>query len=310
MKKKGIRFVRKYNRNSPGMLNDQIKSKVKNFFRKKPLLSLDDFKGKSDHLIAGPFLGEFGWELMQWQGYIRQLSKFYNHTIVYGRASSSYLYKDFVSEFRELDVSSWDSDAYVLKSFNYTKWAQQFKDEDILLADNRCKELQGLFHQDFIPFGAKNKENEFDLIIHARHIPILEGNKKKTLRNWPLNSWDSLCNSLSNLKIAAVGIKDLSYAPKGVVDLRGVETEELCSILASSKCCVGPSSGLIHLASLCKTPHLVWTSEKNGSKRFGGVSYRYQRSWNPLSSRVKIINDEGDQPTFEFVQKEILNFFK
>ena len=289
---------------------NQIKPKVKNFLRKKPILSLDDFKGRSECLIAGPFLGEFGWELMQWQGYIRQLSKFYKHTIVYGRASSAYLYKDFVSEFIELDALSWDSDAYELKNFNYAKWASQFKDQDILLADNRCKGLQGLFHQDFISFGKKKKENEFDLIIHARYIPELKGNKKKVLRNWPLALWDNLCSSLPSLKIAAVGIRELSYCPKKVIDLRGLETEKLCSILASSKCCVGPSSGLLHLASLCKTPHLVWTSEHNGSKRFGGVCYRYKRSWNPLSTKVKVINDEGDQPSFEYVRDEIVNFLK
>lgn len=73
---------------------------------------------------------------------------------------------------------------------------------------------------------------------------------------------------------------------------------------------MGPSSGLMHLASLCETPHLVWTSEQNGSKRFGGVSYRYQRSWNPHSTKVKVINDEGDQPSYEYVKNEILNFLK
>ena len=66
----------------------------------------------------------------------------------------------------------------------------------------------------------------------------------------------------------------------------------------------------MHLASLCRTPHLGWTSENNGSKRFGGVSYRYQRSWNPLATKVKVINDEGDQPSFKYVKKEILEFLK
>ena len=78
------------------------------------------------------------------------------------------------------------------------------------------------------------------MVIHARDIPLLKGNKKKSLRNWSTESWDSLCESLEHLKIAAVGIKELSYAPQGTEDLRGIESEELCSILASSKCCVGP----------------------------------------------------------------------
>ena len=247
---------------------------------------------------------------MQWQGYIRQLSKFYKHVIVYGRPSSAFLYKDFVSEFIEMNISSWDTDAYLLRDFNYSEWAAQFKEQDILIADNSCKELSSFMHQDFIPYGDEKKVNEYDLIIHARDIPLLKGNKKKSLRNWPTKSWDSLCESLEHLKIASVGIKELSYAPQGTDDLRGIGTEELCSILASSKCCVGPSSGLMHLASLCKTPHLVWTSNYNGSKRFGGVDYRYLRSWNPLSTKVKLINKEGEQPSYNYVKKEILDFLK
>ena len=300
MKKSNINYFK----NIKNKLGLEIKLSIK----KKSLLSLDDFRGDSDTLIAGPFLGEFGWELMQWQGYIRYISKFYKHVIVYGRSSSAYLYKDFVSEFKEMNINSWDADAYVLKDFNYIEWAKQFPSKDIIIADNRCKELQGLMQQEFIRFGEIKKENEFDLIIHARNIPKGVGKKKKILRNWPTSSWDNLCESISHLKIAAVGIKELSYAPKGVVDLRGISTDKLCSVLASSKCCVGPSSGLIHLASLCETPHLVWTSEHNGSKRFGGVSYRYERSWNPLATEVKIINNEGDQPSFKYVQNEILNY--
>ncbi len=287
---------------------NRLKPNIKKIFRKKSYLSLDKLKGNSDQLIAGPFLGEFGWELMQWQGYLRQLSKFYKRIIVYGRPSSEYLYRDFAFEFRNMHIPSWDNDAYLLSGFDYVKWEKQFKGQDILIADNRCKELSSIMHQDFIKYGSKKKENKYDLLIHARDIPLLQGNKKKVLRNWPTNAWDELCNSLSHLKIASVGIKELSYAPEGSDDLRGIPTEQLCSILASSRCCVGPSSGLIHLASLCGTPHLVWTSKNNGSKRFGGVAYRYLRTWNPLGTQVKLINDEGNQPSVKYVKKEILNF--
>ena len=95
---------------------------------------------------------------------------------------------------------------------------------------------------------------------------------------------------------------------KGLKILRGIETEELCSILASSKCCVGPSSGLMHLASLCKTPHLVWTSNHNGSKRFGGVAIDILEVGILLSTKVKLINKEGDQPSYKYVKNEILDF--
>src|SRR4051794_29847562 len=80
-------------------------------------VSLERLAGESNCLIAGPFVGEFGWELMQWQGYLRQLSKFYSKTIVYGRHSSAYFYRDFATEFHAVNVTSWDTNRYVLHNY-------------------------------------------------------------------------------------------------------------------------------------------------------------------------------------------------
>ena len=275
------------------------------FFKKqKNLIDLELISGSHDTLIAGPFLGEFGWELMEWQGYLRNLSKFYEKTIIYGRESSKYLYKDFVSEFRRVNPSSWENDAYELRGFDYKKWAEQFKNVDLLIADNRCKNLRGLINQDFISFGNKIKKS-FDIVIHARNIYGSNYPNKKDLRNWPKENWDELCESLKNFKIASVGLKELSYAPKNSVDLRGISTKTLCNILFSSKCCVGPSSGLMHLASLCKVPHIVWTTSK-GFKSFGGSPFRYLRSWNPLNTKVKLILDYDWNPPVNIVRNSLL----
>jgi hypothetical protein len=252
-------------------------------------------------------LGEFGWELMQWQGYVRQLAKFYERTIVYGRESSRYFYRDFASEFRAVAVDSWDTDGYLLHGFDYQAWARQFDGCDVLVADNRCRMLAGLLTQHFIPFGEERPEHAYDMVVHARSIPKLEGNKTKWTRNWPEAHWDELCASFDGLRIAAVGVESLSYAPRGTVDLRGVETEILCSVLASSRLCVGPSSGVMHLASLCRTPHVVWTSDE-GIWGFGGSVFRYVRSWNPFATRVLVIDGMGWQPTPGYVGRNLSAF--
>ena len=46
-------------------------------------------------LIAGPWCGEFGWELMSWQGRIRELSRSYDETIVCSDDGHQALYADF-----------------------------------------------------------------------------------------------------------------------------------------------------------------------------------------------------------------------
>lgn len=272
-------------------------------------LRLDRLAGEHDCLIAGPFLGELGWELMQWQGYLRQLSKFYSTTVVYGRHSSAYFYKDFATEFRSVNVTSWDTDLYILQKYDYDSWANQFSGVDLLVADNRCLDLRGLFDQHFVPFGKNKSDNAYDILIHARAIPKLEGNPTKWTRNWPLENWDELCDNLKSYRLGAVGIPDLSYCPGGAEDLRGVETEKLCSILASSRCCIGPSSGVMHLASLCRTPHLVWNAANHLS--FGGsVRYRYMRSWNPFGTKVRVLGEMGWQPSPTYVRTEVVKLLE
>jgi len=268
-------------------------------------LDLSALSGRHGTLVAGPFLGEFGWELMQWQGYVRQLAKFYDRTIVYGRESSRYFYRDFATEFRPVTADSWDTSGYLLHNFDYEAWARQFEGCDVLVADNRCKALRDLFDQQFVSFGEIRPENAFDMVVHARSIPKLEGNKTKWTRNWPEAHWDELCTSLPSLRIAAVGVASLSYAPRGTIDLRGVETETLCSILASSRICVGPSSGVMHLASLCRTPHLVWTSDEK-IWGFGGSVFRYLRSWNPFATKVVVLDAMGWRPTPDYIRTRLL----
>src|SRR5689334_9170193 len=53
---------------------------------------------RAETLFAGPFLGEFGWELMSWQGFVRKLSRGYRRTVVYCPRGREALYADFAAE--------------------------------------------------------------------------------------------------------------------------------------------------------------------------------------------------------------------
>ncbi len=51
---------------------------------------LEKLHGTEKLLLAGPWVGEFGWELFCWQGHLRRISKNYNKTIV--KRSKLYFY--------------------------------------------------------------------------------------------------------------------------------------------------------------------------------------------------------------------------
>ena len=45
-----------------------------------------------------------------------------------------------------------------------------------------------------------------------------------------------------------------------------------------------------------------------GLKDLGELPIDILGSWNPLSTKVKLINKEGDQPSYNYVKNEILDF--
>ena len=56
-------------------------------------------KSKETVLVAGPWIGEFGWELFCWQGYIREMSKYYDKVVCVSSRNSEFLYSDYCDTF-------------------------------------------------------------------------------------------------------------------------------------------------------------------------------------------------------------------
>ena len=73
-------------------------------------------------LIAGPWVGEFGWELFLWQGYVRSLSKYFKETICIGRDSSHYLYKDFCTKYIAFNKRTGSSNMWLMNNFDLDKF--------------------------------------------------------------------------------------------------------------------------------------------------------------------------------------------
>ena len=123
---------------------------------------------------------------------------------------------------------------------------------------------------EYIKYGNPSNEN-YDFVFHIRNRDLRKED------NWELNKWEVLKNLLGG-RIACIGTKEESICIPGTEDLRGKELSKTISVLSSSKCAFGPSSGPMHLASLCGTPHVVWSLDANKA--------RYEENWNPLKTRT------------------------
>src|SRR5215469_14409239 len=60
----------------------------------------------AQNLFAGPFVGEFGFELMQWQGFVRARRRFYEEVHVLTYPGRDYLYEGCHVHHHNIDLRS------------------------------------------------------------------------------------------------------------------------------------------------------------------------------------------------------------
>jgi ADP-heptose:LPS heptosyltransferase len=242
-------------------------------------------------LFAGPWVGEFGWELLNWQGLLRALAPSYEKVIVCSRASSRALYADSADEFVPHTLKG-RADHVVLHDM------ENPEELDRVLAlvgpkMDHCRPLRYVpaHAQQFIRLGRPLADPQADVLLHAR------GRRESAERNWPLSRWEALAAELCalGLKVGTIGLTSDTLDVPGVADLRDPPLEQTMDTIASARLVLGPSSGPMHLASLCGTPHLVWTNRR--IFRMGKTSrQKYEQWWNPLCTPVTVLDRAGFDP--------------
>ncbi len=244
-------------------------------------------------LFAGPWVGEFGWELMNWQAFLRALRPRYERIVVSSRPSSQALYADFCDEFVPHDISG-QANAHV--AFDLRN--PEALDRILAAVPAGADVLPPLRYvpaaaQSFVRFGdPKRAPPGIDVLIHARGREAVPG------RNWPAAKWNELIAALERdgCSVGAVGLASDTLDLPGVADFRDRPLDETMNLMAAARLVAGPSSGPMHLASLCGAPHLVWTDRRTYG--MGKTSReKYETWWNPLATPVRVLDDEGFDPS-------------
>jgi hypothetical protein len=254
-------------------------------------------------LVAGPWVGELGWELFCWQGYIRKMSERFEKTFIVSRSGMEFLYQDFYDGFIPYNSPTSLADMWMGKyEMNEINTILSNTNADIyqppinigygvsggkavILSDN-------FYNQKFIKYSSDSIDEQYDIILHPRNKMV--GNN----RNWDKENWQKLVDKLSvEYKIAIIGNNE-AFNLDGVKDYRNIPIKDSVSLLNRCKLMVGQSSGPLHLASLCGTPHLVWSDESNRD--------RYLTHWNPHNTKVFFHAEMGWNPTVDFIYNKII----
>lgn len=263
-------------------------------------------------LVAGPWVGEFGWELFAWQAYVRAMAENFEETVIICRPNSRALYEDFATRFIDIDPNTGLADSFFMHGLEMVSYTSD------ILRDNReiLNKKTSFFgprrigmppythyseevdfkkfkiKPKYIKYG-KSKNKKYDYIFHIRNRELRKQD------NWSFDNWEKLLNLLTKngKTVACMGTKRQSGHIDGTSDLRDIPLGELFDILANCEAAFGPSSGPMHLASLCGTPHVVFSTPSVTEKD----KIRYIENWNPLKTRVLYLCEHGRVSTPEDV---------
>lgn len=249
--------------------------------------------------LAGHDAMEFGWCISTWIPALRYESQKYDKTVVIADPAHEYLYKDFVDKFIGIKVHG-NSDRWLRSAKIHKppgKYIKRYK-PDLIWWPNKKRCLST--SKKTFRYGYKLPQNNV-IAIHARSLDRY--NTK--YRNYSVKKYKKIVSYFQDKRylIVSVGKKSGAYYIPGTIDKRGVDLEYLCAILYSSSVCIGTSSGVMHLASYCGCPHVVFTDNKIQKSIRATNRTRYKKLWNPLKTKCVILDKHNWQPPVSEVIK-------
>lgn len=266
-------------------------------------------------LVADSSTSEFGWELMTWQARVRLLAPKFDRVIVCTTAGMEPLYADCANEYITHSVHL-DRDCYkTFKIHDKKGWDRYRKRVDTRVGELKRKghEVKFVRHdknwklkdQQFIKYGDADSldSDSFDILLHARNKE--SKNPYYRVYNWPVPRWNKVVSWLrrQGLTVAAVGTKGGAFLPADAVDLRGIPLNQLMNHMDACELVIGPSSGPMHLASLCGAPHFVWTGREYSTTINAYNIDRYRTVWNPLDTWCHVIDRNPDLTADEVIKE-------
>lgn len=263
-------------------------------------------------LLAGPWVGEFGFEVAIWAPHVRRVARDFDHVVVACEPGHEELYADFADEFIPTPVPK----EVVQRDceFGHTTFELGAGAPRVALSppahcdrwlnpyDLRDTMRWPYDHPPFMPDGTfepplrkVGKEDGF-ILVHAR------SSYKQPIKSWPIEKWEALCDSLivEGRVIAAIGKTGESMVPKCAMPWQNLTLEQCARLFERSSIIVGPSSGPIHFANHYGVPAVWWCDFSHRWDLAMGTGTEASRCWNPHQlSNVRVGGDWN--PTVEDV---------
>jgi len=257
-------------------------------------------------LVAGPYVGEFGHELMDWQPWVRAQVPRYEQVHVITYPGRDYLYPSCRVHYHDvaLETAGYKHGRFrpeELVAMAHKKAADLgLKNYDLLTPLNICtsRHQRFLLPAKYELLGTPPAASEMrDVAFHFRQV---KKDGPDQSRNYPLERCDRVvefCRAQA-LSFFCIGHPRYSYCPAGVEDRRTEDLAASVAAIRSARLLAGELSGPMHLAQLAGTPILIWAP---GQWRLDNCE-----RWNVFRVPTYIVTNEIKHPAPEMVEQKIL----
>jgi hypothetical protein len=204
---------------------------------------------------------------MEWAGYVRQLSRKYNRTVVVSYAGHSCLYEgcEFYPHDLKLEASGYwygslTADKIRALAASYAR-GLKLTSFDWLHPTHLNRYTKSLIGAQLLwpPLERSRCEYRYEVAFHFRSLRREDLDEK----NYPLEFAIDLVRrcSAQGMRVGCIGHPVYSLCPEGCDDLRSADLGDTRETLKTIRLVVGGSSAPMHLASLCGLPIVVWWKE-------------------------------------------------
>ena len=193
------------------------------------------------NLFAGPYAGEFGHELMQWQGFVRARRRFYEKVHVLTYPGREYLYEGCEVHSHHITLKEagyWYGflPPEQARLMARTKAAEiGLEDYDLLYTPMFCtqyhKKVLGpqlfrLFEEP--PLAPR----PYDIVFHFRAV---QKDGHDPFKNYPPKLADELAQRclVRQMSVGCIGHPEYAYCPAGCADLRSVDLRGAVAAISS-----------------------------------------------------------------------------
>ncbi|MBE3102560.1 MAG: hypothetical protein IMZ47_09885 [Firmicutes bacterium] len=279
-------------------------------------------------IIAGPYIGELGFEIGNWIPYLASIRNKYDSMVVFARNGHQDLYPfadefigfDFGLETRHCD-KNWmmkpfpeEVDRYTVLEEHVKQYAMSLKGHKVslLLSNQSIRKLEFSGRVPTVLTGSKEKIKEWEqkLPLGLKVVFVVRSYTRGASKNTDPKLLNQVICELKNkvgVDCILVGQEELPFkceARSECVDLLNqTSVSDLIAIYNLSKVVVGASTGTIHLAAACGTPHVTWVSWVGD---IPAIQDRYYNSWNLNKTPIRYLLTK--QITSETVVDGVLSF--